>query len=79
MGKMIEDAKSGAEAMCNFNFIDMSKIFVAGYFLGATVGLLAASLDIRITRAVSVAGFTPMRLNKLERGTDGTITYSHMH
>ena len=28
---------------------------------------------------VSVAGFTPMRLNTLDRGTEGVKAYSHLH
>ena len=79
MGKMVTDVKSAVDALENLNFIDDTKIFVAGYSLGATVGLYAASLDERISGAVSVAGFTPMRTNTPERGTEGIKAFSHLH
>jgi pimeloyl-ACP methyl ester carboxylesterase len=79
MGKMVADVKGAVEAMANLDFVDSTKVFVAGYSLGATVGLYAAALDERIAGVVSVAGFTSMRLNSLERGTEGIKTYSHLH
>jgi len=79
MGKMVADVRGAVDALSNLNFIDSSKIFVAGYSLGATVGLYAAALDERISGVVSVAGFTPMRLNTLSRGTEGIKAYSHLH
>ena len=71
--------KGAVDALANLDFIDSTKIFVAGYSLGATVGLYAAALDERIAGVVSVAGFTPMRLNTPERGTEGIKAYSHLH
>jgi len=47
--------------------------------LGATVGLYSAALDERIAGVVSVCGFTPMRLNTPEKGTEGIKAYSHLH
>ena len=79
MGKMVVDVKAAVEALANLDFIDSTKIFVAGYSLGATVGLYAAALDERISGVVSVAGFTPMRLNTPEKGTEGIKAYSHLH
>lgn len=79
MGKMVVDVKGAVDALVNLDFIDSAKIFVAGYSLGATVGLYAAALDERIAGVVSVAGFTPMRFNTLERGTEGIKAYSHLH
>ncbi len=79
MGKMVVDVKGAVEALANLDFIDSTKIFVAGYSLGATVGLYAAALDERIAGVVSVAGFTPMRLNTPEKGTEGLKAYSHLH
>jgi len=63
MGKMVVDVRGAVEALANLDFIDSTKIFVAGYSLGATVGLYAAALDERIAGVVSVAGFSPKRLN----------------
>ena len=79
MGKMVVDVKGVVDALANLDFIDSTKIFVAGYSLGATVGLYAAALDERIAGVVSVAGFTPMRLNTADKGTEGIKAYSHLH
>jgi len=79
MGKMVVDVKGAVEALRNLDFIDGTKIYVVGYSLGASVGLYAAALDERIAGVVSVAGFTPMRLNTLDRGTEGVKAYSHLH
>ena len=79
MGKMVTDVKGAVEAMGNLDFIDSTKIYVAGYSLGATVGLYAAAMDERIAGVVAVAGFTSMRLNTLDRGTEGIKAYSHLH
>jgi len=79
MGKMVTDVKAAVEAMENLEFIDHDRIVVAGYSLGATVGLYAAATDKRIAGIVSVAGFTPMRTNTLNRGTEGIKTFSHLH
>ena len=79
MGKMVTDVKGAVEALNNLDFIDSTKIYVAGYALGATVGLYAAAMDERIAGVVSVAGFTSMRLNTLDRGTEGIKAYSHLH
>ena len=79
MGKMVTDVKAAVEAMENLEFVDRDRIVVAGYSLGATVGLYAAATDDRIAGIVSVAGYTPMRTNTLNRGTEGIKTFSHLH
>ncbi len=79
MGKMIVDVQGAVDALTNLNFVDSTRIFVAGYSLGATVGLYAAALDERIAGVVSVAGFTPMRTDTPEKGTEGIKAYSHLH
>jgi cephalosporin-C deacetylase-like acetyl esterase len=79
MGKMVTDVRGAVDALGNLGFIDSAKIFVAGYSLGATVGLYAAAIDERIAGVISVAGFTPMRTDTPERGTEGIKAYSHLH
>jgi dienelactone hydrolase len=79
LGKMVADVRGAVDALRNLPFIDSSRIYAAGYSLGATVGLYCAALDERISGVVSVAGFTPMRLNTPDRGTEGIKTYSHLH
>ncbi|MEX2231957.1 MAG: alpha/beta fold hydrolase [Cyclobacteriaceae bacterium] len=79
MGKMVVDVRGAVDALSNLDFVDDTKIYVAGYSLGATVGLYATALDERIAGLVSVAGFTPMRLSTPEKGTEGVKAYSHLH
>ncbi|MDD2474823.1 MAG: dienelactone hydrolase family protein [Dysgonamonadaceae bacterium] len=79
MGKMVTDVKGAVEALVNLDFVNSEKIIVAGYSLGATVGLYASATDERINGVVSVAGFTPMRTNTLDRGTGGIMSWSHLH
>ncbi len=79
MGKMITDVRGAVDALSNLDFIDGSQILVAGYSLGANVGLYAAAMDERIAGVVSVAGFTPMRTNTEDKGTEGIKAVSHLH
>lgn len=79
MGKMVTDVKSAVDAASDLDFVDSSKIFVMGYSLGGTVGILSAAMDERIAGVASIAGFTPMRTNTLDRGTEGIKAYSHLH
>ena len=79
MGKMVADVESAVDAISNLDFVDGSKIFIAGYSLGGMVGILSTAMDARVAGVVSVAGFTPMRQNNLERGTEGILSLSHMH
>ena len=79
MGKMVADVRGAVHALSNFDFIDKRRIFVAGYSLGATVGMFAAATDERIAGLVTVAGFTPMRFNAPDKGKEGVKAYSHLH
>lgn len=79
MGKMVADTKAAVETLANFENIDKERIYVAGYSLGAMVGLYSTALDERIAGVVSVCGFTPMRLDTADKGTEGIRTYSHLH
>ena len=79
MGKMVLDVRAAVDALANLDCIDRRRVFVAGYSLGATVGLYAAALDERIAGVVSIAGFTPMRTSTADKGTEGIRAYSHSH
>jgi cephalosporin-C deacetylase-like acetyl esterase len=79
LGKMVADVRGAVDAIVNLDFVDETKVYVAGYSLGATVGLYSAALDERIAGAVSVCGFTPMRLDTPDKGTEGIKAYSHLH
>lgn len=61
MGKMVTDLQGAITLLSNLNFIDSTKINVAGYSLGATVGLFTSALDNRIAKTISVCGFMPLR------------------
>ena len=71
LGKNVEDTLAAVEALQKLNFIDPQRIYVLGYATGAMVALHAAALDERIAGVVSVAGFTPMRLDTPDKGTGG--------
>jgi cephalosporin-C deacetylase-like acetyl esterase len=77
MGKMVADVRGALDAMSNLDFVDSSKILVAGYAMGATVGLYATALDDRIAGLVSLSGFTQMRADA--KGSEGIKTFSHLH
>ncbi len=79
MGKMVVDVRGAVEMLRNLQGIDPNRIYVAGYSLGAAVGLYAAALDERIAGVISVAGFTPLRLSTAEKGIEGIRSYSHLH
>ena len=79
MGKMVANTSGAAEMLANMEGIDPERIYVAGYPLGATVGLYTAAFDERIAGVVSVCGFTPMRLDSPDKGTEGIRAWSHLH
>jgi cephalosporin-C deacetylase-like acetyl esterase len=79
MGKMVADVRGAVDALSNLDFVDSSKIVVAGYSMGATVGLYATALDERIAGLVSVSGFTPMHTHLKDNGREGIKAFSHLH
>ncbi|WP_236971485.1 alpha/beta fold hydrolase [Membranihabitans marinus] len=86
MGKMVIDVQGALDGLIHMKEIDSDQIFVAGYALGATVGLYAAALDDRIAGLLSVAGFTPLRpelsnpsINDGDKGYDALLSLSHLH
>jgi cephalosporin-C deacetylase-like acetyl esterase len=76
LGKDVEDTLAAVEAMNKIEFIDPRRIWLLGYSTGAMVALHAAALDHRIAGVVSVAGFTPMRSDTLDKGTGGIARWS---
>jgi len=79
MGRMVADASAAVEVLQGLDFIDSSRIYAAGYSLGATMGLISASLDKRIAGVASVCGFSPMRTAGPQEGIEGIRVYSHLH
>ncbi len=87
LGKMVHDVKQAVNVLLldpltdygrfgDTDFIDREQIYVVGYAMGGKVALHAAALDERISGAVSVAGFTPMRLDDEEKQTGGLARWS---
>jgi len=76
LGKTIEDTLAAVEALHTISFIDPKKIYLLGYGTGAMTALHAAALNDRIAGAISVAGFTPMRLDTPDKGTGGVARWS---
>jgi len=77
MGRMVEDARAAIDALQKDSLVDPRRIYLFGYSMGGTVGLYTAALDSRVQGVVSICGFTPMRTDTAERGTDGVARYSH--
>ncbi len=76
LGKNVEDTLAAVEALQKIAFIDTKRIYVLGYATGAMAALHAAALDERVAGVVSVAGFTPMRLDTADKGTGGLARWS---
>ncbi len=79
LGRMIADVRWSVDALCELDFIDKERIYMVGYALGATIGLYSAAFDERIAGIASICGFTPMRLDTAEKGTEGIRAFSHLH
>ena len=79
MGRMVADVRWTVDALSELEFVDAQRIYVAGYSLGAAVGLYSSALDERIAGLVSVCGFSPMRLNTPGKTAEGIYEYSHLH
>lgn len=79
MGKMVADTSAAVLMLANREGIDPKRIYAAGYALGATVALYTAAVDERIAGVISVCGFTPMRMDAADKGTEGIRAYSHLH
>lgn len=79
MGKLVSDVNAAVIMLKHLDIVDETKIFTAGYALGATVGLYATALNKDIAGTISVAGFTPMRTDHAGKGTQGIAAFSHLH
>jgi pimeloyl-ACP methyl ester carboxylesterase len=76
---MVADVSWAIDELSTIEFLDPSRILVAGYSLGGTVALYSAALDQRIAGVVSIAGFTPMRTDQNEKTAEGIFRNSHLH
>jgi len=79
LGKMIADARAAVDVLESLPYVDKERIYLLGYSLGGIVALHTAALDRRIAGVVSIAGFTPMRLDAPEEGTAFVENVSRRH
>ena len=79
LGKIVADARSAVAVVLTQPWVDPMRVYILGYSLGGSVALHSAALDERVAGVVSVAGFTPMRLDTAWKGTGGIARYSHWH
>src|SRR5690606_11265153 len=77
MGKMVTDTRAAVDALQSLDFVDPSKIYLAGYALGGTVGLFTAALDNRIAGTAIFSAFTPLRT--ASDHVEGLQGYSHLY
>lgn len=78
-GRMVEDARAAIDALESSKLVDPARIYILGYSIGGTVGIYTAALDPRVKGLVSIAGFTPMRMDTVGRGAGGIARYSRLH
>jgi pimeloyl-ACP methyl ester carboxylesterase len=76
MGRLVEDARAGIDALEKEPLVDAGRVSLFGYSLGGMVGLYTAALDTRVKTVVSICGFTPMRTDTADRGTGGIGRYA---
>jgi pimeloyl-ACP methyl ester carboxylesterase len=77
MGRLVEDARAGIDALGKEPVADAGHVYLFGYSLGGMVGLYTAALDSRVKGVVSICGFTPMRTDTPDRGTGGIARYAY--
>jgi pimeloyl-ACP methyl ester carboxylesterase len=79
LGKMVADTCAAVDAAAALDQVDASRIYLAGYALGAKVGLITAAFDKKIKGVAAVCGVDPLRLSTAGKGTEGVRHYSHLH
>ncbi len=79
LGKMIADARAAVDVVENLPYVDSQRIYLLGYTVGGMVALHTAALEQRVAGVVSVAGFSPMRLDTPEKGTGFVTGISRWH
>ncbi len=87
LGKKVQDIKQAVNALMleplteydefgDAGFLDTDQIYLLGYAMGGRPALHAAALDERINGVISIAGFTPMRVDTEEKHTGGLARWS---
>lgn len=78
MGRMVCDVRNAIDAVQQL-LKTPRPIYVYGFAMGGTVGLLTAGLDERVDGVAVVAGFTPLRSDTAGRRTGGIARLSHLY
>lgn len=77
MGKMVADVRSAIDALTGLKVIDQNNLFINGYSLGGSIGLITAALDDRVSGIAVSSAFNPMR-NSGKDGIKSVYQYSHL-
>lgn len=67
------------DALPPYPWIDINKIYVAGYSIGGAVGLYAAALDSRIAGVTTVSSWTPYRNDTDQARSGGNRRWYELH
>lgn len=76
MARMVSDVRSAITALSKDAQVDASRVYLYGSSIGGETALYEAALDPRVKGVVSVAGFTPMRTDTVDKGTGGVARFS---
>jgi imidazolonepropionase-like amidohydrolase/dienelactone hydrolase len=90
LGKKVEDILQAVNALKldplteydefgDTDFLNTDQIYLLGYAMGGRPALHAAALDDRIAGVISIAGFTPMRLDTQDKPTGGLGRWSEQY
>ncbi len=77
LGNMVADTRAAVDALESLEFIDHEKIYLTGYALGGTAGLLTAAMDERIAATAVMSAFTPLRY--ASKHVEGVRAFSHLN
>jgi dienelactone hydrolase len=79
LGKMVRDSRAALDALTRLPYVDPARVFVAGYGLGALVGLHLAALDRRPAGIVAVCPPPPFRTDTDVAETGGIARWAKLH
>ncbi|HET8548842.1 MAG TPA: acetylxylan esterase [Bryobacteraceae bacterium] len=75
LGKMVADTRAAMDALAALDAVDPSRVYLAGYSLGAKVAIFVAAVDERAKAIVAASGVEA--LARID--TEGRWHYSNLH